>query len=176
MDCFKVTDRDARAGRTLFLLFRCSHFPLYVRKFLPVWAGLLLLGFSHAVHAEQIVLTTDTATATAGYYQLAWSLPDAPAETNYLLVEIIGNDDDKNGQEIYYGPDLATVVSGKPDGTYHYIVRAIDTRQTVIALSKQVEVVVAHHPLSRAAAFFILGAVVFIAILVVVLRGAAKFK
>ena len=174
MYLIKDTDRDARAGRTLFLHFRRSCLPLYLQKVLYACAAIFFI--VAAANAAEIELKTDTATATAGYYQLAWSLPDAPAETNYLLVEIAGHDDDKNGQELYYGPDLATVISGKPDGTYHYVVRAIDAQQTVVAQSNQVDVVVAHHPLSRAFAFFILGAVVFIAILVVILRGAAKFK
>lgn len=177
MNFIKVTDRDARAGRTLFLLSRCSHSPLYARKVLytPVYL-LLFLCTSFTYAGSRLELTTDTVSATAGYYHLAWFWSDATTETNYVLVETSHAGDNGGGREIYYGPDLATVISGKPDGSYHYLVRAIDPKQVIVAESEQVEVVVAHHSLHRAFAFFILGAVVFVAILIVILRGSAKFK
>ena len=177
MNLFKVTDRDARLGRALFLLCRCSNSPLYSRKVQHTALALLLLLCAITVQAApKIELHSDTLLATAGYYQLTWSWPDAPADINYILEEIASTKKSKHSQDMYYGPDLASVISGKPNGTYQYLVSAIGPNQRILAQSNPLEVVVAHHSLLRAIFIFLLGAVVFIAILVVVLRESARTR
>lgn len=177
MNLIKVTDRDARSGRALFLPCRCSNPPLYVRKVLDVVISLLLfLCATHAQATTPIELKSGTTLATAGYFQLIWSWPDAPADINYSLMEITAANKNSNGHEIYDGPDLASVISGKPNGTYRYRVRAIDALHNVVAQSNQIAVVVAHHSLLRAWLIFSLGAFVFVAILVVVQRESAKSR
>jgi len=91
-------------------------------------------------------------------------------------MEITAANKNSNGHEIYDGPDLASVISGKPNGTYRYRVRAIDALHNVVAQSNQIAVVVAHHSLLRAWLIFSLGAFVFVAILVVVQRESAKSR
>ena len=177
MNLFKVTDRDARLGRALFLLCRCSNPPLYSRKVQHAALGLLLLLCATTVQAApKIVLHSDTVLATAGYYQLTWSWPDAPANIKYTLEEIASTKQSKKSRDVYYGPDLASVISGKPNGTYQYLVSAIGPNQRIVAQSNQLEVVVAYHSLIRTIFIFMLGALVFIAILVMALRESARSR
>ena len=177
MNLLKVTDRDAQSGRALFLLRRCSNPPLYSRKVQHATLGLVLLLCATIVQAApKITLHSNTVLATAGYYQLIWSWPNAPADINYILEEIASTKTSKNSRDVYYGPDLASVISGKPNGTYQYLVSAIGPNQRIVAQSNPLEVVVAHHSMIRAIFIFMLGALVFIAILVVVLRESARTR
>ena len=68
---------------------------------------------------------------------------------------------------IYEGVDTATVISGKPDGVYHYSLRTTDGRE----IAKPVTVTVKHHSLATAFNFFLVGAIVFIFILIAIIRG-----
>jgi hypothetical protein len=167
----KVTDRDARSGRALFLLRRCSNPPLYARKIQSAAISLFLfLCASTVLAASSIELKSDSSLATAGYYQLTWSWPEAPAGINYELEELSSTKSGNNSHDVYFGPDLASVISGKPNGTYRYLVSAIAADHKIVAQSNPLEVVVKHHSLIRAISIFILGALVFMAILFVILR------
>ena len=162
-------------GRALFLLRRCSNPPLYCRKVQPsVLCLVLFLCAFTAQAAPKIELHSDTVLATAGYYQLTWSWAGAPADIHYSLVEISSANKNSDGHEIYDGPDLASVISGKPNGTYGYRISAFDDQHNMVAQSQQLKVIVAHHSLTRAWLIFALGALVFVVILVVVQRESAK--
>ena len=112
-------------------------------------------------------LQTDSELATAGYYQLSWQ---GDINSDYLLEE---STDPSFSQStiLYEGPDTATLVSGRSDGTYYYRIRFIQD-DTESGWSNVTRVEVSHHPLSRAFMFFALGAIVFIATLVVVALGS----
>ena len=112
-------------------------------------------------------LQTDSELATAGYYQLSWQ---GDINSDYLLEE---STDPSFSQStiLYEGPDTATLVSGRSDGTYYYRIRFIQD-DTESGWSNVTRVEVSHHPLSRAFMFFALGAIVFIATLVVVVLGS----
>jgi len=110
-------------------------------------------------------IETDRELATAGYYQLHWTAATADVQ---IEVSEPGNG---SASIIYTGPDRARVVSGQTDGTRIYRVRELDAA-TVSAWSAPVTVTVSHHPLGRALAFFGVGAVVFLATLVLIVRGA----
>jgi hypothetical protein len=136
-------------------------------------AGILLL----AVQSPGLVqagdtaprLSSDTETATAGFYRLSWETgkpgrvelqqADSPAFTHATLR--------------YRGPDRASVISGMPDGKWYYRVRTLDDQDTG-PWGKTVELTVAHHPLSRAFMFFALGVAVFLATVALVLRGKER--
>lgn len=110
-------------------------------------------------------IETDTSLTTAGYYQLRWT-----AATTNVDVEV---DDPASGSTtiIYSGPDRARVISGQSDGTRQYRVREVDD-SGASAWSPALSVTVAHHSLGRAFSFFAVGALVFLATLVLVVRGA----
>ena len=113
-------------------------------------------------------IETDTAVATAGYYVLRWS-----AATTDVEVAEFANPGAGDPSIIYTGPDRATLISGQPDGTSIYRVREIGAGEPS-AWSEPVSVTVAHHPLSRALTFFGIGAVVFLATLALIVRGARR--
>jgi hypothetical protein len=109
-------------------------------------------------------LTVDSEVATAGFYRLSW------ADTGPFELQEAADPEFRDASTLYLGPDLATVVSGKPDGIWHYRVRtATDAGHG--PWSDPVTVTVAHHDLSRALMFLSLGFVVFIAIVATVVRG-----
>lgn len=91
-----------------------------------------------------------------GYYQLSW---DAAESVSLIEAE---SPDFSDGIVIYSGRDTGHVVSGKPDGVWHYRIEAVDGGDI---LSDPAVITVRHHSLMRALSFFALGAVVFLATL-----------
>jgi hypothetical protein len=126
-----------------------------------------------AVQAAQAApaLETDSDVATAGFYQLSWQAGEAPVA--FELQEAT-RPDFTDARVFYRGPDLATVLSGKPDGDYYYRIRSLDGAPS--PWSEPVHVEVKHHALSRALTFLALGAIVFIATVVLILRGEARTR
>lgn len=112
------------------------------------------------------VLASDTDTATAGFYRLTW-------ETDARRVELqeAATPDFRAPRVFYEGADRATVISGKPDGTWYYRVRALDGTDSG-AWSPVLAVRVEHHDLSRALTFFAIGFTLFVATAATVMRGA----
>jgi hypothetical protein len=161
---FQAKSRLARhAGR----LFRhCAGnrgFRLHLPRSLKFYA-LLLLCLPTSLPAA-ITLHSSTDIATAGYFQLRWQTEQS---TGPFVLEESPTADFSRARVLYRGPDLASVISGKTDNDYFYRV----TEQANPAhMSNTVKVTVSHHPLRNAFGFFSLGAVVFLATLVLVLRG-----
>ena len=123
---------------------------------------LLLVGLVLPVsmaRAAEIQMTDDG--RTAGYVTLAW--PDARGDVT------LERRDDGNWTPIYQGADDATTLTGLPNGTYEYRLRDASG-----AVSQPYEVTIAHHPLSRALAFFGTGLVMFIVLLTLLFRGPSK--
>jgi hypothetical protein len=123
----------------------------------------------HASIQQPVELATDSQISTAGFFHLQWSAHNYTG--NWQLQE----SQDASLQTfkvIYSGPDLARVISGKSDGIYYYRV-ATDTT-TAPRTSNVIKVTVAHHPLSNAFAFFTVGALIFLAILVSIITGNRK--
>jgi len=124
-----------------------------------------------------VVLQPANSTATAGYYQLRWHTGSTTVETGDKATnkfELVESRDPEFTRivTIYRGADTATVISGKPDGTYYYRVRLAYTKTGATAnWSNSASITVKHHPLSRAFMFFALGALVFLSTLVVIVRG-----
>ena len=110
-------------------------------------------------------------TATAGFYSLQWNTTDSEAGVEYnFLVQEANTPSFDDARTIYSGTDLATTLSGKQDGTLYYRVRIVDNL-AVSEWSNIHQVEVAHHSLQRAFFFLGLGAVVFLATTVAILRG-----
>ena len=161
---FKATAKITLLGRSLFLpfWFRRS----FLRDLSSCFLFVLFLSPPFSLYAsEAIELNSDQTTATAGYYQLSWSQEEEGTDTIYIVDEV--SESGKTTKQIYKGSDTATMISGKPDGIYTYIVHSEDRKFS----SKPVSVTVAHHSLTTAFNFFWIGAVVFIFILIAILRG-----
>lgn len=145
-----------------------SHRRAIRRRLLPACLALAALvpGSRGAVAVPQ--LSTDTPQATAGYYRLSWTADAAEV--------VIEQRTPATGvaRTLYTGPDRATLISGQADGTRVYRAGALGADGTVTAWSEPVTVRVTHHPLGRALAFFALGALVFLATLLLIARGAGR--
>lgn len=116
-------------------------------------------GLAHA----QPQLLSDTSIATAGYFQLHWTnVVRQPVELQQSI-----SSDFSDAITLYQGSDNASVLSGLSDAKYYFRIRDGSGEEW----SKPINVVVKHHSLYRAWAFFILGAVMFAALLLVLIRG-----
>ena len=131
---------------------------------LPALLCLLMVSVSHA-GTPAPTLSVDNETATAGFFRLNWEL-DATA---FELQESL-SPDFVNAATLYSGPDRATVISGKPDGAWHYRVRA-QTNGRPGPWSDPVSVTVAHHSLARAFTFLTLGFIIFGATVLMIFRA-----
>ncbi len=122
-------------------------------------------------------LQSDSELVTAGYYRLSWQsdTEETQMKGDYILEQATDREFEL-ATTLYRGPDTATLISGRPNGTYYYRIRNIENADSPMQWSNVVTVEVAHHSLSRAFMFFILGAVVFVATLVIVVRGSQTHK
>lgn len=111
-------------------------------------------------------LKANTRIASAGFYRLAWQSGNIP-------VELQESTDRSFNQPvtIYSGLDQATLISGKPNGTWFYRIR-FNHDNEADSWSSPLSVIVTHHSLGRAIVFFCLGLFVFISIVFIVSRGA----
>ena len=113
-------------------------------------------------------LSSDTSFSTAGYFQLSWGNQEtAPDQTAQYELQQAMHSDFSDAHTRYRGSDAATVISGLDDSKYYYRVRY----ENDSVWSNAVEVEVKHHPLSRAFGFFALGLVMFVATVIVLLKG-----
>jgi hypothetical protein len=131
--------------------------------------SLLVAAINAPALANSPLLKTDSELATAGYFQLSWSGDEG---RGYVLQQS-GSIDFSNALTIYQGPDTASLISGRANGTYYYRIRYDDQAD---GWSDVTRVEVSHHQLSRAFMFFILGAIVFVATLAVVVTGNRAHK
>ena len=103
-----------------------------------------------------------------GSFTLSWAAAGEQATLGtYRVTETSGS----ASRVVYERAATARFQSGKPDGRYRYRVSALDGSGRVTATSDEVTVLVDHHSLVKALAFFGLGAVVFGAIIVRIALG-----
>ena len=173
MQPFKVTSRIARWGWFLFLpVVGYSHSPLRgsrLSRFTIILFAICLLNPVYASIQESVELISDSETATAGFFHLRWHADNYTG--NWQLQE--SQDADlQTFKVLYSGPDLARVISGKPDGIYYY--RIVTDTTTTPQMSNIIKVNVAHHSLSNAFIFFAVGGFIFLAILISIFAGNRK--
>lgn len=123
-------------------------------------AGYLISG---NIAVASPTIHSDTELSTAGYFQLNWQ---DESEQSFLLQQS-SQADFHDPITLYQGPDQATVISGLPDGDYYYRVANEDHQW-----SKPVKVTVKHHSLTKALGFFGLGAIMFIVMVTLLIKGA----
>lgn len=141
--------------------------PLLVVLFLVLTCLLIAGPIQADNHAPK--LSSDHEVASAGYFQLSWE-----AEAERVELQEATSLTFRNATTLYIGPDKHSVISGKPNGSWYYRVRALnvhDQNSQADAWSDPVTVLVAHHELSRALMFLSLGIIVFVGIVVMIVRG-----
>ena len=113
-------------------------------------------------------LSSDENPATAGFFRLSWNTDSGNVELQKGSHKAF-----RNPVTTYLGPDQATVISGKPDGTWYYRARVLRGSNKG-PWSEPIAVTVRHHSLARALIFLSLGIVVFLATAWMVVRGSVK--
>lgn len=79
-----------------------------------------------------------------------------------------------NPVNLYQGGDEATVLTGLSDGAYYFRGRYLDQNGVSSPWSEPVSLSVEHHSLVKALSFFSIGAVVFVATLLLIILGAKR--
>lgn len=112
----------------------------------------------------------------AGYLQLNWELPAGETLRENQRFELVSSQDPSfaPSTQRYRGPDQGSFITGLPDGPYYFRVRVLDESGTDGPWSEPISVRVEHHSLKRSFALFGIGAVVFLATVVVILVGNAR--
>lgn len=114
-----------------------------------------------------VVLEASTEVSDTGHYRLSWSAGDGVAVT----VQESSTADFAHARTIYRGPERATVLSGRLDGTYYYRARADGGPWTAPLV-----VEVRHHSLTTAFAYLGVGAVVFLATAALIVAGHLRHR
>lgn len=138
----------------------------------------LLLGIPDQVRARQapeVQFQQDSLSTKDGHVKLVWRVPDAPEDPLWQFeVQVDSAATFPEPTQLYRGPDLATFVSGLPDGEYYYRIRVVGPEVDQPGPWEQAYVRVEHHPLSLALTIAGIGSVVFLLTVIVVIRGAMK--
>jgi hypothetical protein len=152
------------------VLFGATVLGNHLPRLLIILATLLTLFATGPIHAEPSApqLSSDYAIASAGFFRLSWK-----TDAEGVELQEATNPEFRNPDTPYIGPDRAAVISGKPNGTWYYRVRAVGNPQ-VGPWSEPVSVTVAHHSLSRALMFLSLGVIIFLAIVLMIVRGSGE--
>lgn len=122
--------------------------------------------FSCSVQAKP-ELYADTSVSTAGYFSLSWSGINKRKTSQAFVLQQSRDESFTNAFTRYTGTDTSTAISGLEDGFYYFRVRDKSNKDW----SETIAVKVEHHPLSRALGFLVLGAVMFIILLIALFHG-----
>ncbi len=101
-----------------------------------------------------------------GVVKLEWT-PTYPKTPVTFELEQAANLNFEDSDIIYQGTDHGTFLSGLPDGTYYYRLRTANGNW-----SEPLEVTIKHHSLPLALILFCIGAMVFLLVVGVILKGA----
>ena len=114
----------------------------------------------------RFALDSDVVSSSSGYIQLTWTATD---ENDSFVLEQSVSSDFESVKTIYSGPDLATFVSGLPDGQYYFRVHGKDQKW-----SSTLQLNVQHQSLQLALSLSAIGFLVFVMTVGVVVRGSFK--
>jgi hypothetical protein len=123
---------------------------------------LTALLFATALPAMELEIAPEI--SNTGTFNIHWQGSDG---ARYDLIEQRADGD---SHIVYRGSDTARVMTGLPNGRYSYRVRT-EHGGDPGPWSEPAAVTVAHHPLTRAFAFFGVGLLVFLATIALILRG-----
>lgn len=116
-------------------------------------------------------------TSSSGQISLRWRLQDLEVDSAGLIyhVEMAESADFSDAVTWYTGEDLATYLSGLPDGNFYFRVRTLAAESDAVsAWSATKRVTVQHHSLQFALLLCALGAVVFFSTVAVIAHGTLR--
>ncbi len=115
--------------------------------------------------------------SNAPHIILTWSISEEderdPAAFSYRL-ERAASPDFSDSRMLYEGRDRASFRAGLAEGSYFYRVRATDEAGNAGVWSRPLHLEVAYQSMRLALSLFAVGAVVFLATLVLIIAGARK--
>lgn len=159
-----------------FLAIRPACFMLFFCTALLLAASLPGYCKSSVDTAPVFDIPADTQNAT-GYLQVKWRPYQAGYPQDALSYELqrSGSPGFEDAVAVYTGPDLATFVSGLPEGTHHFRVRAILAGgQPLSRWSDPVRVRVVYQSAALTWGLLVTGAVVFLSTTAVVAYGTLQ--
>jgi hypothetical protein len=121
----------------------------------------LLAVQAYAETATPRFLGETTQVTDTGYYTLRWSNPKQQPVTIDRATSI----DFHDSQPVFQGTETSTFVTGLGDGTYYFRLQSETVQPDILRLT------VAHRSLTESLALFCVGAIVFLASALVILRG-----
>lgn len=128
---------------------------------------------AHAVSCPSLSLSSNF--SSDGVVNLSWVSDDfsESEQTEYLIQMSRGADFSKYA--VYYqGPQMKSVLTGLEDGEYFFRAHCGSQSGEGEFWSDPVQLTVKHHELHYALTFFVLGLLIFIALIVVIARGATE--
>ena len=145
------------------------------------WIFLIaLISFSQSVWASNLpipIFTNNPIEQTeSGHVKLSWKVPNSSSSAAPWVFELQKSNDPNfsSAVQLYRGPDLATFLSGLPNGNYFYRVRTSIRGEAHSDWSPTILVKVKHHSLSLALWLFGIGATVFLLTVGIVVQGAVS--
>ncbi len=137
----------------------------------------IILSVSLDLMAGQVQIKGDLhQTTTTGYHLVKWQLGESPETGNAVFVlQQSGDPTFKNHKSLYEGPDLASFVSGLPDGNYFYRV-GVKQDERVTSWSENLHLEVKHHSRNLAMLLFFLGTIIFLSTVAVIVVGNRKYN
>lgn len=140
--------------------------------------SIALISFSQSVWASNlpipIFINNPIEQTESGHVKLSWKVPTSSSSATPWVFELQKSNDPNfsSSIQLYRGPDLATFLSGLPNGNYYYRVRTSITGVAHSDWSSTILVKVKHHSLSLALWLFGIGATVFLITVGIVVQGA----
>jgi len=126
-----------------------------------------------AREAPVVQFQQDSLSTQDGHVKLVWRVAEAADGPIWRYeVQVDSSAHFSQPTQLYRGPDLATFVSGLPNGEYYYRIRVIGPEVDQPGRWDQAYVRVEHHSLNLALTIAGIGSIVFILTVIVVLRGA----
>lgn len=147
-----------------FFLTSFKNFLCFILLVLPV----------AAFAADDFQLSASTSVSNDGSLNLSWNLPENTSIELQQASQPASQPDNNNFQTIYRGNDTATVITGLSNGKYLFRARLVKTDGSHLNWTLNTELEVKHHSLTKAFSFFTIGAIVFLATLVLLIKGTKK--
>jgi hypothetical protein len=123
---------------------------------------MLLLSANAALCATETSLVSDTTLSSEGYFVLSWQIDGSEGQA---LLQESGSADFPQFKEMAIPATGSMTLTGYTDGDYYFRAGTPGNWSTSVLVTVQ------HHALSRALAFFSLGLLLFVVLVVVILRG-----
>lgn len=143
-------------------------------NFLLLFFFLLISSTLYGQVPEVTFENTSEEVSKSGYFKLSWMIPSDLGSIENLEFELQQSEDQtfEISETIYQGPDLASFISGLPNGWYYYRVRCVDSNSGDHGSWSEVKLVeVKHHSLKLAFTLFTIGMIVFLLTVGIIIKG-----